>query len=150
MDMLRSNGAWQETMESVRRGDRSLGWEWFVEQEGFEPGMKQRWGDGWCQRWVSGGRWSGGCKKRWVGVSGWSVVVGVKPEADSGDEVRHTERNGQWSVRKMMWVFLLPAAKSEFAVWTVDCWILLTLLSSVLGIWTAAVSPTNSVISPQN
>jgi len=27
--------------------------------------------------------------------SGWSEVVGEKPEADSRDEVRHTERNGQ-------------------------------------------------------
>jgi len=27
--------------------------------------------------------------------SGWSEVVGEKPEADSKDEVRHTERNGQ-------------------------------------------------------
>ena len=27
--------------------------------------------------------------------SGFSVVVGEKPKADSTDEVRHTERNGQ-------------------------------------------------------
>ena len=27
--------------------------------------------------------------------SGWSEVVGEKPEADSRNEVRHTERNGQ-------------------------------------------------------
>ena len=27
--------------------------------------------------------------------SGWSVVDGEKPEADSRDEMRHTERNGQ-------------------------------------------------------
>ena len=34
--------------------------------------------------------------------SGWSEVVGEKPEADSRDEVRHTERNGPSSVRRMM------------------------------------------------
>ena len=27
--------------------------------------------------------------------SGWSEVVGEKPEADSRDGVRHTEKNGQ-------------------------------------------------------
>ena len=32
---------------------------------------------------------------RLTNKSGWSVVVGEKPEADSRDEVRHTERNGQ-------------------------------------------------------
>ena len=34
MDMLRRNGARQETMESVRKREGSLGWKWFVEQEG--------------------------------------------------------------------------------------------------------------------
>ena len=31
--------------------------------------------------------------------SGWSVVVGEKPEADSRDEVRHTEMHSPPSVR---------------------------------------------------
>ena len=35
-DMLRRNGAGQESMESVRKREGSLGWKWFVEQEGFE------------------------------------------------------------------------------------------------------------------
>ena len=33
--MLRRNGAGQETMESVRKREGSLGWKWFVEQEGL-------------------------------------------------------------------------------------------------------------------
>ena len=34
--------------------------------------------------------------------SGWSVVVGEKPEADSRDEVRHTEKNGQLVVTSQL------------------------------------------------
>ena len=40
--MLKRNDAGPETVESVRRGEGSLGWKWFVEQEGFELGVKQR------------------------------------------------------------------------------------------------------------
>ena len=52
-----------------RQGARggSLGWKWFVQQEGFEPGVKQRRSDEW-QWWVSSGGWGGGCRKRWVRV----------------------------------------------------------------------------------
>jgi len=46
MDMLRRYGVGHETMESVRGRKRSLGWKGFVEQEGFEPGVKQRRSDG--------------------------------------------------------------------------------------------------------
>ena len=38
-DMLRRNGTGQETMESVRKREGSLGSKGFLEQEGFEPGV---------------------------------------------------------------------------------------------------------------
>jgi len=68
MDMLRRYGVGHETMESVRGRKRSLGWKGFVEQEGFEPGVKQRRSDGWWEWRVDGGSWGSRCKKRWVGV----------------------------------------------------------------------------------
>ena len=35
---------------------------------------------------------------------GWCDVVAEKREADSREVVKHTEMNGQWSVRRLMWV----------------------------------------------
>ena len=34
---------------SPERGKGSQGWKWFMEQEGFDPGVKQRQSDGWWQ-----------------------------------------------------------------------------------------------------
>jgi len=51
MDMLKKR-CWQETMESVRRRKRSLIWEGFVGQEGFETGMKVIAKEWWVMRVV--------------------------------------------------------------------------------------------------
>ena len=90
-DILRRNGAGQETTESVRKREGSLGWKWFVEQEGFEP-VKQRRSDGWWQWWVSSGGRGGGCRKRWVRLR--VVVRGCRREAGSWFQRQGGDFNG--------------------------------------------------------
>ena len=71
---------------SPEGGKGSLGWKGFVEQVGFERGVKKRSSDGWREWRVDGGKWGSRCRRRCVGVR----VVGARLSESSRELVPET------------------------------------------------------------
>ena len=96
--MLRRNGPVIKSVESVLRPGGSLWWERFVKEVDLEPEVKE----GWMARVLN--LQAIDHKQASQRQRDWNKVDGENYEVDSKDKVRHTKRNDQLHVTRMMMV----------------------------------------------